>query len=299
LWYSANSYEQYRDPKSLRVFAVGTALEPVAIEWLKDVGWEVFYNPGSQNASMEHVIPVKGGEIHGHLDAIISKPNIGHILIDIKTMNDRSYTNWRRQGTEEKSPQYLDQIHVYADAAITAGLSVDQLGIVGINKNNSDMHIEIMDYSIERMMEIRARAERIFAAPSAPEPGGRLANWACNYCGYRNVCDIQIEKQDTTVGDGISVTTDTDIVNAIEMLRESRDLEKTAKDLSDQAKAVLDEKVKKAGIQSVRGGSFILTLSEIASSRFDSATFKKAHPDLAQQYTKESKSVRYDVKEAS
>jgi CRISPR/Cas system-associated exonuclease Cas4 (RecB family) len=298
LWYAAEGYEKAEDAKSLRIFAVGTALESVIVEWLKEDGWEVYYNPGSQNADLALSISVAGGEIRGHLDAIISRPGIGHILVDIKTMNDRSYAYWKRQGTEEKSPQYMDQIHVYADAAISAGLAVDRLGIVGVNKNNSDMHIEIFDYSIERMMEIRARAESIFTAGTPPEPGARLARWACGYCAYRNVCDIQVAKMDITVGDGVATTTDDDIINALEMLQESRDLEKAAKDLSDQAKTVLDEKVRKQGIKSVRGGSLVLTLNEILSSRFDSAAFKKQHPDLAQEFTKTSKSLRYDVKEA-
>ena len=296
LWYSAEGFEKYEDPKSLRIFAVGTALEPVVIEWLKEDGWETFYNPGSQGAEMAHTIPVKGGEIRGHLDAIITRPEVGHVLVDIKTRNDRACAYWKRQGTEEKSPQYMDQIHVYADAAITAGLAVDKLGIVGVNKNNSDMQIEILDYSIERMMEIRERAERIFSLAEAPEPGPRFESWGCGYCAYRNICNIRPTKDTTPVGDGVAATTDDDVINAMEMLREARDLEKSAKDLSDQAKEVIDEKIKKQGIKSVRGGSLILILNEIKSSRFDSAAFKKVHPDLAKTFTYESKSVRYDIK---
>jgi hypothetical protein len=212
-------------------------------------------------------------------------------------MNDRSFAYWKRQGTEEKSPQYMDQIHVYADAAITAGLAVDRLGIVGVNKNNSEMHIEILDYSIERMMEIRERAERVFSLTEAPEPGARFESWSCGYCAYRNICDIRPAKDTTPVGNGVAATTDDDVINAMEMLREARDLEKSAKDLSDQAKEVIDKKVKKQGIKSVRGGSLILTLNEINSTRFDTTGFKKVHPDLAQEFMKATKIVRYDVKD--
>jgi CRISPR/Cas system-associated exonuclease Cas4 (RecB family) len=300
LWYFAEEYEKYEDPKSERIFAVGTALEPVAIKWLEEDGWEVSYNPGSQKAAIEQTIPVKGGEIRGHLDAIISRPEVGCILIDVKTMNDRAFANWKRQGTEGKSPQYLDQIHVYADAAITAKLApIDRLGIVAVNKNNSDMQIEILDYSIsiERMMEIRERAERIFSLTEAPEPGPRYQGWSCNYCAYRNACDMRPAKDTTPVGDGVAVTTEEDIINAMELLQEARDMEKSAKELEANAKEVIDEKVKKQGIKSVSGGSLILTLKEVSTSRFDNAGFKKVHPDLAQEFTKETKSVRYDIKD--
>ena len=297
LWYAARKYEKTEDPKALRIFAVGTALEPLAIQWLQDDGWEVFYNPGSQNAEMELIIPVTGGEIRGHLDAIISRPGSGHVLVDIKTMNDRAFTQWKRQGTEEKSPQYLDQLHVYADGAITAGLTIDKLGIVGINKNNSDMYIEILNYSVERMMEIRTRAESVFAGAEAPDAGARLTGWACNYCSYRHICDTQTAKVDTSVGEGAAVTTDSNVINALELLRESRDMEKAAKDLGDQAKKILDEKVRQQGIKIVRGGNLVLTLSEVINSRFDSTALKKANPELAEKYTKTQRSIRYDIKE--
>lgn len=190
LWYAAEGNEPLRDTRTLRIFDVGTALEPVAIEWLQEEGWElVFYNKGSQNAEIEHTIRVKGGELRGHFDAIIFRPDVGNILIDIKTMNDRAYTHWKCLGTEEKSPQYLDQLHVYGAAALSEGLSIDRLGIVAVNKNNSDMKIELLDYSIERMTGIQARAERIFALTEAPAPG-ELPKWACSYCSFRHVCDI-------------------------------------------------------------------------------------------------------------
>ena len=191
LWYSAEGYEPLHDAKTLRIFDVGTALEPMVIRWLENEGWEIVcYNQGSQDADIEHVIEVSGGEIRGHFDAIISRPGIGTILIDVKTMNDRSFSHWKRLGTEEKSPQYLDQLHVYGYAAIIAGLSFDRLGIVALNKNDSDLEIELIDYSIERMVEIQTRAERIFHLSEPPSPGPRLMKWSCRYCSYRYVCDV-------------------------------------------------------------------------------------------------------------
>ena len=298
LFYSVNGYDEIVPAKSQRIFAVGTALEAVAVDWLREEGWDVFYNPGSQEADLELHIPVAGGQLSGHPDCIISRPGSGRILIDIKTMNDRSFTRWRRGGTEKDKPQYVDQVHVYANAAMDAGLSIDRLGVVGINKNNSEMHIDIFDYSLERMAAIVERTERIFALSSPPEPGDRMEGWCCGYCGYAHVCELREQKRDTTVGDGIGVTTEPDIVNAMELLAEARELSKAGKDLEDEAKAVLDEKVKRQGIKSIRGGALVLTLNEVVSSRFDSAAFKKAHPDMVEAFTKKSSSVRYDIKEA-
>ena len=298
LFYSVNGYDETVSARSHRIFAVGTALEAVAVDWLREEGWDVLHNPGSQKAELELEIPVAGGRLSGHPDCIISRPSMGRILIDVKTMNERAFTRWKREGTEKNKPQYVDQVHVYANAAMAAKFSIERLGIVGINKNNSDMHIDIFDYSLERMAAIVERTERIFALSSPPEPGDRMEGWCCGYCGYAHVCELRATQRDTTVGDGVGVTTEPDIVNAMELLAEARELSKAGKDLEDEAKAVLDEKVKRQGIKSIRGGALVLTLNEVVSSRFDSAAFKKAHPDMVEAFTKKSSSVRYDIKEA-
>ena len=298
LYYAVNGQDEVVTLKSQRIFAVGTALEAVAVAWLREEGWDVLHNPGSQEADLELEIPVAGGRLSGHPDCIISRPGMGRILIDVKTMNERAFTRWKREGTEKNKPQYVDQVHVYANAAMAAKLSIERLGIVGVNKNNSEMHIDIFDYSLERMAAIVERTERIFALSSPPEPGDRMEGWCCGYCGYAHVCELQKQKRDTEVGDGIGITTEPDIVNAMELLAEARELSKTGKDLEDQAKAVLDEKIKRQGIKSIRGGALVLTLNEVVSSRFDSAAFKKAHPDMVEEFTKKSSSVRYDIKEA-
>ena len=77
------------------------------------------------------------------------------------------------------------------------------------------------------------------------------------------------------------------------------ELEKAGKELADDAKAVLEREVRQQGIKSLRHGSLILILNEIKSSRLDTTALKKAHPDIAQEFLKQSSSVRYDLKEVA
>ena len=114
LWYAANDYEGQTSERSQRIFDVGNYLEPMVVKWLREDGWEVEYNPGSQKAAFEVVVPVEGGEIRGHPDAFISKGDKQNILIDIKTMNDRAFKLWKSEGTAKKYPQYIDQLYTYA-----------------------------------------------------------------------------------------------------------------------------------------------------------------------------------------
>ena len=300
LYYAVNGYEGKVSTKSQRIFDIGTALEPVVIDWLNQDGWITFYNTGSQHAELGLYADIQGGKIGGHPDVFMSNNHISNVLADIKTMNERAFLNWKRNGTLKDKPQYAEQLHVYAYAAMQAGIPVDKLAVVGVNKNTSDLHIDLFEYSEERMNEIIKRSERILSLDTPPEHGDRMENWACQYCEYANHCEIYRAKhsQDTNVGNSIMKTNEPDIVNAIELLKEARELSKAGKELENDAKAVLDEQVRKQGIKSVSIGSLILTLTEVSSARFDSTAFKKAHPEMAQDFIKVTNTVTYNIKES-
>ena len=71
LWYAVNNYEGKVQSKSQRIFDVGTAIEPLVIDWLNQDGWTTFYNPGSQEAELELYAPIEGGKIGGHPDCFM------------------------------------------------------------------------------------------------------------------------------------------------------------------------------------------------------------------------------------
>ena len=299
LWYAVNGYDEEISERTRRIFAVGTALEGVVVEFLREDGWEVEHNPGSQEAELELRIPVKGGFLAGHPDCVISRPGGDKILVDIKTMNERAFTFWKRDGTAKDKPQYMDQVHVYGCAAMDAGIPVSRLGIVAINKNNSDIGMDFFDFDLERMGGIIERTERVFAAREPPEPGGRMEDWCCSYCGYAEICDIaKAKSKPAKVGEGVLETDDPDLITALEQLKEGRELSRTGKALEETAKAVLDEKVKGGGFKAVQGGRLILTLKESSYSSFDTEAFKKAHPEMVGNFIRKTSSVRYELKEA-
>lgn len=201
IWYSANGNEEVISGRTQRIFDVGTCLEPLIISWIKNDGWNVDYNQGSQEAALTVEIPVKGGIISGHPDAFIwhDGNEKNPILIDVKTMNDRAYTLWKREGTIKKYPQYVDQLHIYAAAFNIwrkQDIEISTLGVVGMNKNTSDYCYDFFDYDLKRAKEIIHRAGKIFECDDAPEPGERLQSWSCNYCGFKGLCDFNRNEQD-------------------------------------------------------------------------------------------------------
>ena len=299
LFYSVAGAEEITTEKSQRIFEVGKVLEPVIVSWLRNDGWNVKRNLfDSSNESMSLSLEVNGGTIIAHPDCVISRDDNKLILADIKTMNDRSFRNLKREGTVKSHPQYADQLTIYAQALRECGHSIEQLAIVALNKNNCEGYIDLFTFEQERYEALQKRAERIFACNEAPEQGERFADWCCSYCGYSHLC--KLARKDTTVGEeSVPATDNQEIIDAVELLSESRDMEKAAKELSDEAKTVLDKLIRQQGIRSVRCGNLILILNEIKSSRLDTSALKKAHPELVQEFMKPSSSVRYDLKEVA
>jgi len=296
LWYLVNGATEETNEKSKRILELGKILEPVIINWLRNDGWKVRRNPiDESNDGISLSISVNGGSISAHPDCLISKDDSEIILADIKTMHDMSFRRLKREGTVKAFPNYADQLTIYAQAMKNSGFNVDKLAIVALNKNDCDGHIDFFDFEPERFEALKQRAENIFASDDAPDKGERFQDWCCSYCGFNSICELC--KKDTSVGDDdIPATDNQNVINAVELLSESREMEKAAKELSDEAKIVLDKEIRQQGIKSVRVHNLVLILNEITSSRFDTTAFKKSHPDLVQNFMKTSTSVRYELK---
>ena len=73
----------------------------------------------------------------------------------------------------------------------------------------------------------------------------------------------------------------------LEMLIE--EAQEEAEAIRDALKAHMEER----GTSELRAGSYKARYTEVASSRFDSAAFKKTHADLYAQYTKHTVSRRF------
>lgn len=297
LWYSVHGYAGTSNESAQRIFDVGTYLEPMVVKWLRSDGWEVEYNPGSQEAEYEISLKLDGGEIHGHPDCIISHGELRNVLVDIKTMNDRAFTLWKREGTEKSKPQYVDQVHIYAQGLIEGGRNIEMLGIVGLNKNNSDLHIDLFKYDPARIAEILERSERVMNAKEVPTENSPREAWCCNYCEYADMCVFHQKPKSAELDADVEYTENVSVIGAMRELMMARELGKESRDMEAHAKSVLDEHVKAQGNSRIAGGGMIFSLSERARGTFDSAAFKKEHPELVGQYTKISTSVFYEVKE--
>lgn len=300
LWYSMMKVQEETSDRTQLIFEIGKTLEPVIIQYLRNQGYRVKRNPldGSREG-LSMKIELEGNAIVAHPDCVLSSDESSEsILVDIKTMNDHSFRALKREGTKKSSPQYYAQLQIYAEALRRMNVEISKLGIAALNKNTAEVFIDTFDFDAESVGAILKRAEYIFNCKEAPSTGEHFEEWTCSYCGYSHLCELC--KKDSSVGfDEVPVTDNQEVIDAMELLKESRELEKVGKELSDDAKAVLEREVRQQGIKSVRYGSLILILNEVKSSRLDTTALKKAYPDIAKEFTKASSSVRYDLKEVA
>ena len=125
-----------------------------------------------------------------------------------------------------------------------------------------------------------------------------MQDWCCSYCGYSWLCELFQKKKSVEVGDKIEVTDNPEIINAIEQLKEARTAKKEIEAVQYEAKQILDENVKAKGIKALCGGDLILTLTTGAKSSIDEKSLREKHPDIYNEFRKETPYVTYKVKEA-
>ena len=302
LWFSCSGYDSKFNSSTLRIFDLGNAIEPLGVKWLKEDGWEVEYNPGSQEALNEIVIPVADNcYIKGHWDCIISRKNddgVMTILVDIKTMSSMSFHKWRGN-TKLNYPQYYDQVNIYGHGYKDKLPSNFKLGIYGINKDNANSKLDIFDYDSERINGIMERANFVFSFDEkTPAPiNDNKPDWACGYCSYKDACDsfeyktMKIENTESI----ITILDDEELVTAVATIQEARDLGKTAETLENTAKAVLSSKLEKDKKYQI--SRFVVSINVSKRKAVNLEKLRKENPLIAQTYTEEKDTISYKIKE--
>lgn len=115
------------DEKSLRNFAIGNILEPLVVDEMRRQGWKVDHNHRDARGI---IVALKGGLLTGHEDMKCVAPGSSDIILgDVKTMAEKYFTPWKKNGTKAKFRDYYDQVQTYVHA-----YSLNQGGIFAFPK---------------------------------------------------------------------------------------------------------------------------------------------------------------------
>ena len=124
--------DQKVSAKQVRTFDIGHCLEDLIIQWLKIAGFQL--KTRDKNGE-QFGFSVAGGKFAGHVDGIIlsfpeefpDKPK-GVSLLEIKTMNHKSWGDTQKRGVLVSNPVYYSQVQLYM-----AYMELDRCLFVALN----------------------------------------------------------------------------------------------------------------------------------------------------------------------
>ncbi|KAF0135731.1 MAG: hypothetical protein FD152_1237 [Xanthobacteraceae bacterium] len=190
--------------QSLRIFAIGHALEDLAVAWLQGAGFDLYTRKGS-NACVRRPdggqfgFSVAGGRIRGHVDGIIAAGPEGFgltvpALWECKTMNAKNWRACVKDGVTKSKPVYAAQIAVYQAYMETSvpGISAAPAVFSAINKDTAELHHELVAFDADLAQRMSDRGVRILQATDAGELLPRVATmpdfFECRFCPWSERC---------------------------------------------------------------------------------------------------------------
>ena len=183
----------------LRIFAIGHALEDLAVAWLRGAGFDLYTRRDGRPDGEQFGFQVVGGRIRGHVDGILAGgppvPGMGFpALWECKTMNAKSWRQTASKGVAVSKPVYAAQIAVnqaYMDAGVP-GIADHPALFTAINKDTAELHHELVPFNAELAPRMSDRAVRILQATDAGELLPRIAqqpdHFECRMCPWAQRC---------------------------------------------------------------------------------------------------------------
>lgn len=183
--------------KTLRIFAIGHALEDLAVQWLRAAGFDLYTRKGNRPDGEQFGFSVARGRIRGHVDGVIAAATLPFsvpALWECKTMNAKNWKETVTKGVTVAKPVYAAQIalyQAYMDAAIP-GVATNPALFTTINKDTAELHHELVPFDPELAQRMSDRAVRILQATDAGELLPRIARdrdfFECRMCPWATRC---------------------------------------------------------------------------------------------------------------
>ena len=182
--------------RSLRIFAIGHALEDLAIRWLRAAGLDLATR---KRDGGQFGFSVAGGRIRGHVDGIVMDAPAAMglrtpALWECKTMNAKNWRACVKDGVAVSKPVYAAQIALYQAymEASVPGISANSALFTAINKDTAELHHELVPFDAELAQRMSDRAVRILRATDAGDLLPRIATsrdfFECRFCPWAERC---------------------------------------------------------------------------------------------------------------
>ena len=169
----------------LRLFDRGKREEPAIISFLEGAGLKIL--PTDPKTGRQWLHSGLGGHFGASVDGIISPggpemPTGGGVL-EIKTHNTAHFAGLSK-GVAVGKPEHYAQMVAYM------GLFEYEWALyVAVNKNDDNLHLEIVDFNKELFDKLIDRAVRMIDRTTPPPRVSSHPSWyICRMCDYRRIC---------------------------------------------------------------------------------------------------------------
>lgn len=173
-------FRQELTAQQLRIFERGDMEEPRIYKDLEKI-------PGVKIEGTQDRMSDFDNRFRGHCDGkILGVPTAEktwHVL-EIKTMNDKAFKEFKKHGMEKAKPGYWVQGQMYMGY-----LKLNRILWIVTNKNNEARGYERAHFDKDMFEFYRARAKRILEATELPDRIGSGPHYfQCKWCGAKDVC---------------------------------------------------------------------------------------------------------------
>lgn len=168
-------------PKLKRIFGLGHHIEDQVVKDLKAAGLSIIERDPMTNRQFSY----EGFHGHAicHTDGLV-EDNVGDVgIVEIKSMNDSNFNDFKSSGVLVSHPHY------YAQMQMMMGMSkIPETLFVAYNKNTSEYHFEIVAFSAFYWASQQWRIERIMTDNDVRKTSDNIISFSCSGCFKRSVC---------------------------------------------------------------------------------------------------------------
>lgn len=166
-------------PNVRRIFAIGHKIEAMVIDDLKKAGLLVQERDPLTGKQWEWNL--KGGHVSSHGDGIVELDGEA-MLLEVKSMNDASWTKFQMSGVRVSHRHYYDQMQfMMGKSGIKRSL------FISYNKNNSKYHVEIVEADKLEFHGLMANVHLALEGHGA-KIASDFTDWRCRGCFKRDAC---------------------------------------------------------------------------------------------------------------
>ena len=187
IWYSYK-YPKELDPGVRKIFHMGNMVHDFVVDVLKS---EKNSEIELLQSELPLIIDKKDYVLSGRVDnVLLIKKNNEKVLVEVKSTKLLSMI-------KETQPSHVMQLQLYMHA-----LGIHKGILLYIEKSSLGSKEFTLNYDESKIQEVMTRFETLhqhLVSDKLPDPEAKQKkhmNWMCNYCNYRERCDLQCDADD-------------------------------------------------------------------------------------------------------